>query len=461
VELNHVVSNTGRDDPEERAGKALRQLRLAQGWSQQEVAVRMTAYGHDFHQTAIAKIEGAQRPLRVRELADFAALYGVAVQDLLYGPTRSIAQLDQEIADVEERLARAQAAAAEATAGLAAARNAVHSAEASLRSAAADVATLEGRLSALRADRPKLPRWDSAAESPGPEGGGDTRRKAQASGNIPTAARIALGAHLRGLREARGMRREDAAHAIGASSARLSRLEMGRIGIKERDVILLLTTYGVDETEYDQILELVRQSNTADKRETHSGVLPSWFNTYIGLEMAAAQVQVYEAQYIPDLLRTEEYTHAISPRTHGQISRDVAERMIELQTARKKTFFRSESPPLVHIVLDEAALRRQAGKPTVMREQLIHMMNMTELPNVEIQIAPLANSNHPADRSFRILQFGETDLPDIVYIEQLTSALYLDGVPEVARYRRVMNKLRKEALSPDETTSFMQRLLAA
>lgn len=236
---------------------------------------------------------------------------------------------------------------------------------------------------------------------------------------------------------------------------------MGRVGIKERDVILLLTTYGVDETEYDQILDHVRQSNTSDKRETHSGVLPSWFNTYIGLEMAASQVQVYEAQYIPDLLRTEEYTHAISPRTHGQISRDVGERMIELQTARKQNFLRSESPPLVHIVLDEAALRRQAGKPAVMREQLMHMMHMAELPNVAIQIAPLANSNHPADRSFRILQFGETDLPDIVYIEQLTGALYLDGAPEVARYRRVMSKLRKEALSPDETTSFMQQLLAA
>jgi transcriptional regulator with XRE-family HTH domain len=459
VELN--AASGERVDPEERAGKALRQLRLAQGWSQGEVAVRMTAYGHDFHQTSIAKVEAAQRPLRVRELADFAALYGVAVQDLLYGPTRSTAEVDQEITEVEERLANARTAADAATADLGAARHAVSTAEASYRTAVANVTALEGRLAALRTDKQKLPRWESSSESPS-AGSEDSRRNVLAPGNTPTAVRIALGAHLRRLREANGILREDAAQQIRASNARLSRFELGRVGIKERDVAELLTLYGVtDKTERRQVLELVRKSNDPNGRETHSDVLPNWYNTYIGLEIAAAEVRAYEAQYIPDLLQTEEYARAVTAWDNKKHAPEVVERIIELQAVRKGIFFQEDHPPRLRIVLDETALRRQVGGPKVMRGQLMHLIDMAELPNVAIQVAPLKNSNHPADRSFRILQFSETELPDVVYIEQLTSVLYLDNASRVAPYQRVMHQLRSQALTPDETTSFMRQLLAA
>jgi transcriptional regulator with XRE-family HTH domain len=466
VQLNRAAPSAARADPEERAGKALRQLRLARGWSQEEVAVRMTAYGHDFHQTTIAKIEAAQRPLRVRELADFAALYGVAVQDLLYGPARSITEVDQEITDVAERLAHIRRTADAAAADLEAARNAVSVAEASYRAAAAEAATLEGRLSALRADRQKLPRWESVQELPGTGGAGDVRRTVL---DTPTAVRIALGAHLRRLREASGVSREEAAYAIRASSPKISRIELGRIGIKERDVADLLALYGVTgKAEQRQVLELVRKSNAPSWRETYSDILPSWFSTYIGLEMAAAEIQIYESRYVPDLLQIDEYARAVISWDQAGFSSDAAdrmpdavERMIELRAERKKMLLGKDHPPRLRVVLEEAVLRRQVGNEMVMRKQLMNIIDMAALSNITIQVAPLENSGYSVEGSFRILQLSGAELPDVVHIEQLASALYLDSAAQVAPYQQVMHQLRSQALTPEETTSFVRQLLRA
>jgi transcriptional regulator with XRE-family HTH domain len=150
----------GRPDPEVQAGRALRRLRTARGWSQEEVARRMKAYGYDFHQTMIAKIEAAQRPIRVRELADFAALYGVEVHELIYPPAGSLEEAGKEIAALRERLQ-------EATGRSEAAADAVRKAEAALAAAqreyrahSGQAAMLAGRLSYLEALRDKLAEWE-------------------------------------------------------------------------------------------------------------------------------------------------------------------------------------------------------------------------------------------------------------------------------------------------------------
>ena len=155
----------GRPDPEEQAGKALRELRLARNWSQQETAARMRAYGYDFHQTTIAKIEAAQRPLRVRELSDFAALYGVEVQELVYPAARTLPEVEQEIVDVTARLDEAQTAAAMAAQDVEATRAAARDAERAHQAAQANLAVLSGRLDALAADREKLARFNPAGDS--------------------------------------------------------------------------------------------------------------------------------------------------------------------------------------------------------------------------------------------------------------------------------------------------------
>jgi transcriptional regulator with XRE-family HTH domain len=158
-----VLTDDGRPDPEVQAGRALRRLRTARGWSQEEVARQMKAYGYDFHQTMIAKIEAAQRPIRVRELADFAALYGVEVHELIYPPAGSLKEADKEIATLTKQLR-------EATGRSEAAADAVRKAEAALtdvqqehRTISGQAAMLAGRLSYLEAQRDKLAEWEAGA----------------------------------------------------------------------------------------------------------------------------------------------------------------------------------------------------------------------------------------------------------------------------------------------------------
>jgi transcriptional regulator with XRE-family HTH domain len=454
----------GRVDPEAQVGRALRQLRLARSWSQEEVAVRMTAYGYDLHQTTIAKIEGAQRPLRVRELADFAALYGVEIQDLVHPPTRSLPEIEQEIAEVTARLDRARKNRSAAAQDLAASREAIQIAQAANEAAAAETTVLEGRLASLSADRQKVMGWESAIpqdldgverNTPAPMASPTT------SVAGPTVLRIILGANLRRLREARGISAESAGFEIRASRSKIMRLEHGRIGIKQRDVADLLTLYGADEKERKELLDLTLQANTPGWWHDYSDVLPYWFETYIGLEMAAAHMRVYEVQSVPELLQTEDYNRAlaVTPRDQGNVESEEIERRIRLRMARQGKFFDRSSPTNLRVVLDEAVLRRQVGGPEVMRDQLKHLAEIAERPNITLQVLPLQAGFAGQGSSFTILLFAESDLHDIVYSEQLTGALYLDQPGDVSTYERLMQQLTTKALTPQKTTRFLQELL--
>jgi transcriptional regulator with XRE-family HTH domain len=298
----------------------------------------MTAYGYDFHQTTIAKIEAAQRPLRVRELADFAALYGVEVQDLVYPPSRSLPEIDQEIADVRARLEIAQAEAGAAAHQLDRARRAEHNAEAAYRVLGAEVTVLEGRLASLSADREKAIGWESDGESSLADDSDTAERNAagatatsitSVAGGGPTVLRIVLGTNLRRLRERAGITAEDAASAIRGSHSKISRLETGRMVFKERDLVDLLHLYGVrDRTEYQSLLELARQANTPGWWQDYSDILPNWFQNYIAIEMAAAEIWAYETRSVPELLQTDDYSRALASRGYGDDSAGEIERRV-------------------------------------------------------------------------------------------------------------------------------------
>jgi transcriptional regulator with XRE-family HTH domain len=149
-----------RPDPEVQAGRALRRLRTARGWSQEEVGRRMKAYGYDFHQTMIAKIEAAQRPLRVRELADFAALYGMEVHELIYPPAGSLKEVSREIDTLTDQLQAADKDVRNRRQALDKARAAAAAAEEDFRKHEGEAAMLRGRLTYLEAQREKLAEWE-------------------------------------------------------------------------------------------------------------------------------------------------------------------------------------------------------------------------------------------------------------------------------------------------------------
>ncbi|MET9493563.1 helix-turn-helix transcriptional regulator [Streptomyces sp. NPDC006552] len=278
-----------------------------------------------------------------------------------------------------------------------------------------------------------------------------------ASGSV--VRRILLGSQLRRLREARGITREAAGYSIRASESKISRLELGRVSFKARDVEDLLTLYGVsDEAEREALLALVKAANVAGWWHSYSDVLPGWFQTYIGLEGAASVIRGYEAQFVHGLLQTEAYAHAVVEKGMRGASREDVDRRVALRLERQKVLV-SERAPQVRIVLDEAALRRVHGGPGVMRGQLEHLVEMAQLPQVTVQVLPFSQGWHAGESgTFTLLSFPESDLSDLVFLEQLTSALYLDKAEDVAQYERAMARLGEECPAPDESLALLRRI---
>jgi hypothetical protein len=276
----------------------------------------------------------------------------------------------------------------------------------------------------------------------------------------PTVLRMLLGAHLRRLREAKGVSRETAGWEIRASESKISRMELGRVSFKERDVADLLTLYGVtDEEEREAWLTLARQANTPGWWQREGDILPNWFQPYLGLEAAAVLIRTYEVQFIPGLLQTPEYAKAVILLGHGNAPPAEVERRVAVRMKRQQVLGR-EDPPQLWVVVDEGALRRPIGGPEVMRAQLRALVDATKLPHVRLQVIPFNVGGHAAaGGSFSILRFPEQDLPDVVYVEQLTSALYLDKRDDIDHYAAAMERLCVEAERPDRTGDILGKIL--
>ncbi len=272
--------------------------------------------------------------------------------------------------------------------------------------------------------------------------------------------RMLLGSQLRRLREARGVTREAAGYSIRASESKISRMELGRVSFKTRDVEDLLTLYGItDDTERQALVGLAREANVAGWWHSYSDVLPNWFPTYVGLEGAAALIRAYEVQFVHGLLQTEAYAHAVVSRgMKGANAADI-DRRVALRLERQK-YLVAESAPDFHIVLDEAALRRPYGDREVMRGQLQHLIEISERPNVRLQVMPFSFGGHSGESgAFTILSFPESDLQDVVYLEQLTSALYLDKREDVAQYEQALKELQQDSPGPDESRDILRGLI--
>ncbi|TVZ78623.1 helix-turn-helix protein [Streptomyces sp. BK340] len=272
--------------------------------------------------------------------------------------------------------------------------------------------------------------------------------------------RMLLGSQLRRLREARGITREAAGYSIRASESKISRMELGRVSFKTRDVEDLLTLYGItDEAERESLLSLAREANVAGWWHSYTDVLPSWFPTYVGLEGAASLVRVYEVQFVHGLLQTEEYARAVVRRGMKGASAADVERRVALRLERQKHLL-DDNAPEFHIVLDEAALRRPYGDRDVMRGQLQHLIEISQRPNVRLQVMPFGFGGHSGESgAFTILSFPESDLSDVVYVEQLTSALYLDKREDVAQYEQALKELQQDSPGPDESRDLLRGLL--
>ncbi len=278
----------------------------------------------------------------------------------------------------------------------------------------------------------------------------------------PTALRIMLGVHLRRLREDAGITRTDAGWAIRGSESKISRLELGRVGFKVRDVEDLLTLYKLKEgEERERLLNLARDANNPGWWQRYDDLTPNWFHSYLGLEMAADLIRTFELQFIPGLLQTPEYAQAVVQlgRQDKPLSRSEQERLVALRMGRQEVLTRQQ-PARLWAVVDEAVLRRPIGSKAVLRGQLEYLIEASRRHNVTLQIIPFENGGYTATGgAFTLLRFNDTDLPDIVYIEHLTSAVYLDKREELDAYVVTMDALSITAAQPRETERLLRQAI--
>jgi transcriptional regulator with XRE-family HTH domain len=275
----------------------------------------------------------------------------------------------------------------------------------------------------------------------------------------PTVVRIVLGTQLRRLREGAGISREKAGEHIRASHAKISRLELGRVGFKERDLEDLLTLYQVtDPAERAALLDLVKPANVRGWWQQDGDLLPSWFEMYLRLEQEANYIRTFQVQFVPGLLQSEDYARRVILAGHGADSGYEVDRRVRLRMNRKKMLVEPGGPQF-WAVIDEAALRRPFGTPEVMRDQLEHILEMSELPNVTVQVLPFSAGSHAAAGGpFTLLRFAEADLPDVVYLEQLNSAVYVDKRADVEDYLGVIEQVSVQAMTPAESRAVIREM---
>lgn len=280
----------------------------------------------------------------------------------------------------------------------------------------------------------------------------------------PTALRIMLGTHLRRLREDAGITRSDAGWAIRGSESKISRLELGRVGFKVRDVEDLLALYKLDdEVERDRLLSLARQANNPGWWQRYDDLTPNWFHSYLGLEMAADLIRTFELQFIPGLLQTPEYARAVVAlgRLDEPLPRAEQDRLVTLRMRRQEVLTR-QRPARLWAVIDEAVLRRPIGGKTILRNQLEFLIEQSRRHNVTLQIIPFGKGGYTATGgAFTLLRFNDTDLNDIVYIEHLTSAVYLDKRDDLDAYIVTMDALSIAAAQPRDTERLIRAALDA
>ncbi|MGB2569088.1 helix-turn-helix domain-containing protein [Micromonospora citrea] len=269
----------------------------------------------------------------------------------------------------------------------------------------------------------------------------------------PTVRRRRIARELRQLRERAGMTLDVAARQLDMSKSNLSRIENAQIGIKPRDVRAALALYEVTGADAEALIEIARGAQRRGWWQTYSDVLPEWFEFYVGLEAEAARLRTYEAEAVPGLLQTEAYAREVYRRTAGEegLERKVAARL------RRQEVLRRETPVELSVVLNEAVLRRPVGGPAVMAEQMAHMAQVAQSPNVTIHVLPFSAGGHPAmSAPYVILNFADTADASVVYLDNLTTGLALEGAEHVRGYSLVHEELCRLALPPADSVARLE-----
>jgi transcriptional regulator with XRE-family HTH domain len=276
--------------------------------------------------------------------------------------------------------------------------------------------------------------------------------------SAPTVGQVVLGRRLKDLRERAGLRREEAAKLLRVAPATIRRMETAEVALKIPYVQVLLTAYGVGPEEAEAFGRLAEEANQPGWWQRFHDILPDWFSVYVSLEGAASMLREYEPHFVPGLLQTEDYARSVMHAgAVGQSSAQELERHVALRLERQSLLTRDGAPRL-WVVMDETVLRRPVGDgPDVMRRQIDKLLEAADLPHVTVQIAEFASGHHPGTYGpFVIFRFAEPELPDMVFSEYLTGAVYLDERTEVATHLEVMDRMAAQAAPAQRTKEILR-----
>ncbi|MFP3990574.1 helix-turn-helix transcriptional regulator [Streptomyces sp. E11-3] len=277
--------------------------------------------------------------------------------------------------------------------------------------------------------------------------------------SAPTVGQVVLGKRLQELRENAGLKREEAARVLRVAPATVRRMETAEVSLKIPYLQLLLQAYGVTGGEAESFVELAEEANQPGWWQRYHDILPGWFSMYVSLEGAATLLRSYEPHFVPGLLQTEDYARAVMRAgAVGHTDPEDTERHVALRMQRQE-LLTGEHAPRLWVVMDETVLRRTVGGPGVMRAQVDRLLEATAMPNVTLQVAEFTEGHHPGTYGpFVLFRFSIPELPDMVYTEYLTGAVYLDRRAEVVTYLEVMDRMATQAATAHRTKEILRSL---
>ncbi|MFI6885949.1 helix-turn-helix domain-containing protein [Streptosporangium canum] len=276
-----------------------------------------------------------------------------------------------------------------------------------------------------------------------------------AADTSPTVRRRRLASELRRLRIEHGLSMQEVAERMDLTAASISRMETGRRGIRPRDLRAFLDMYGVVETSREPLLALAKEARQRGWWQNYGDVLPGEYATLIGLEAEAASTRTYQQTLVPGLLQTAEYARSVIAASRPGDTPEDVERRASVRMERQKRLT-GQDPLELSVILGEGVVHQHVGTAQITADQFHHLAEANRRPNVMIQILPYRAGAHPAmTGSFTIVGFPAPSNLDVIYLENMSSGLYLEDAADVRRYVTVFDYLRAAALSPADTTAML------
>lgn len=280
-------------------------------------------------------------------------------------------------------------------------------------------------------------------------------------GEGATVRRMWLATELRRLRGERKLTAEQAAAELDWSHSKVSRIEGCKVGVSSTDVAAMCDLYGVPAERKLGIVKIAKQARqkTWHQRD-YADVVVDWFSQYVGLEDSATQIRTFEGLTIHGLLQTRDYARAVGKATLVDDEPSEIERKVDLKMGRQAILARKK-PPSIWAIVTEGVLRQQVGGPKVMREQIKHLLDLAERPNVTFQVLPFEAGAHAAmTGTFTLMSFPKP-FPPVAYVDSLTGSTYLQENADVGRYQLIFDHLIARSLDTERSVDLLKEVVAA